>query len=201
MYRVNEGVVGKGLEDKDEDEDAEDNSDNKVMAMLAEDEYYLEPPRPSVNTRDKGEDEDSDTEDEGDDEEMVMLAEDEYRLEPPRPSVNTRANPNHEENVPQASRTFRLRGGYEEPLKNNPFVVKFPGIAGQSHTVNDIGEMDAATAADTYQDQTNNPFAPFSSKIEWEIARWAKLRGPGSTAFSELMSIEGVSGAHLIEVQ
>ncbi|KAF9477316.1 hypothetical protein BDN70DRAFT_838060, partial [Pholiota conissans] len=28
--------------------------------------------------------------------------------------------------------------------------------------------------------------------MEWEIARWAKLRGPGSTAFSELLEIDGV---------
>ena len=41
--------------------------------------------------------------------------------------------------------------------------------------------------------RTNNPYAPFLSKTEWEIARWAKLRGPGSTAFSELMGIDGVS--------
>jgi hypothetical protein len=33
---------------------------------------------------------------------------------------------------------------------------------------------------------------PFISKMDWEIARWAKLRGPGSTAFSELLSIDGV---------
>jgi hypothetical protein len=35
-------------------------------------------------------------------------------------------------------------------------------------------------------------YAPFQSKLDWEIARWAKLRGPGSTASSELFSIEGV---------
>ncbi|KAF9474258.1 hypothetical protein BDN70DRAFT_815973 [Pholiota conissans] len=28
--------------------------------------------------------------------------------------------------------------------------------------------------------------------MEWEVARWAKLRGPGSTAFSELLEIDGV---------
>ena len=38
-----------------------------------------------------------------------------------------------------------------------------------------------------------NPYAPFTSKMDWEIARWAKLRGPSSIAFTELMSIEGVS--------
>jgi hypothetical protein len=35
-------------------------------------------------------------------------------------------------------------------------------------------------------------WAPFVSKIDWEVACWAKLRGPGSTAFSELLNIEGV---------
>ncbi|KAJ3562007.1 hypothetical protein NP233_g9840 [Leucocoprinus birnbaumii] len=40
-----------------------------------------------------------------------------------------------------------------------------------------------------------NPFHPFKSKVDWEMARWAKLRGPGSTAFSELLAIEGVREA------
>ncbi|KAJ3775118.1 hypothetical protein FB446DRAFT_638542 [Lentinula raphanica] len=37
-----------------------------------------------------------------------------------------------------------------------------------------------------------NPWAPFGSQTEWEIARWAKLRGPSSTALTELLSIPGV---------
>jgi len=37
-----------------------------------------------------------------------------------------------------------------------------------------------------------NPYTPFLSKLDWEFARWAKLRGPGSTAASELMGIDGV---------
>ena len=37
-----------------------------------------------------------------------------------------------------------------------------------------------------------NPYAPFASQLDWDIAKWAKLRGPGSTAFGELMSIPGV---------
>jgi Plavaka transposase len=39
----------------------------------------------------------------------------------------------------------------------------------------------------------DNPWAPFHSKKDWETARWAKLRGAGSTAFSELLAIDGVS--------
>ncbi|KAJ3989298.1 hypothetical protein F5890DRAFT_1570502 [Lentinula detonsa] len=37
-----------------------------------------------------------------------------------------------------------------------------------------------------------NIWAPFGSEIEWEIARWAKLRGPTSTALTELLAIDTV---------
>ncbi|KAG2064838.1 hypothetical protein BDR04DRAFT_1130628 [Suillus decipiens] len=36
-----------------------------------------------------------------------------------------------------------------------------------------------------------NLYYPFASKIEWEVARWAKLHGSSSTAFSDLLSIDG----------
>ncbi|KAG1836595.1 hypothetical protein C8R48DRAFT_623187 [Suillus tomentosus] len=39
----------------------------------------------------------------------------------------------------------------------------------------------------------DNIYAPFASKLDWEMARWANLRGSSSTAFSELVSIEGLS--------
>ncbi|TFK58772.1 hypothetical protein BDN72DRAFT_727464, partial [Pluteus cervinus] len=42
---------------------------------------------------------------------------------------------------------------------------------------------------------SENPYAPFCSKLEWEIAQWAKTRGPGSTAFTDLLAIEGVAEA------
>jgi hypothetical protein len=45
----------------------------------------------------------------------------------------------------------------------------------------------------TALDNSSNPWAPFSSHMDWEIAKWAKLRGAGSTAFSDLLAIEGVS--------
>ena len=35
-------------------------------------------------------------------------------------------------------------------------------------------------------------WAPFSSQCDWEIARWAKMRGPSSSAFSELLAIPEV---------
>jgi hypothetical protein len=38
-----------------------------------------------------------------------------------------------------------------------------------------------------------NPYAPFLFRTDWEIAKWGKLRGPSSTAFTELLEIPGVS--------
>ena len=38
----------------------------------------------------------------------------------------------------------------------------------------------------------DNPWAPFNSKKDWESARWEKLWGAGSTAFSELLAINGI---------
>ena len=35
-------------------------------------------------------------------------------------------------------------------------------------------------------------WAPFRSQLEWDVARWAKLRGGSSTAVSELLAIPGV---------
>jgi hypothetical protein len=157
-------------------------------------------------TREEGQEDHDDQDQENEEDEDMRLAEDalliedEYRMEPPLPPVETRVNLEHNEDLPQSSPTFRLRGGYEEGLKSDPFVVKFPGMAGNSHMVNQ--NADTVAAAETHQDNdpATNPFAPFLSKLDWEVARWAKLRGPGSTAFSELMGIESVSGAPLIAV-
>jgi len=43
-----------------------------------------------------------------------------------------------------------------------------------------------------------NLYHPFASKMDWEVARWAKLRGLSSTALSDLLAIEGVSQIPLI---
>ncbi|KAF5386197.1 hypothetical protein D9615_002285 [Tricholomella constricta] len=37
-----------------------------------------------------------------------------------------------------------------------------------------------------------NIWAPFRSKLDWEIVRWAKLRGPGSTALTELLKLDNL---------
>jgi len=39
----------------------------------------------------------------------------------------------------------------------------------------------------------DNPFHPFASQLDWEIARWANEDGPGQAAFTRLLNIDGVS--------
>lgn len=89
-----------------------------------------------------------------------------------------------------------LRGGAEEVLQKQPFVVKFTkGRAGETYA-NQCANGDNSNASYTRKVQAanaENPYSPFSSKLEWEIAHWAKMRGPSSTAFNELIEIEGVS--------
>ncbi|KDQ13244.1 hypothetical protein BOTBODRAFT_111901 [Botryobasidium botryosum FD-172 SS1] len=40
-----------------------------------------------------------------------------------------------------------------------------------------------------------NAYAPFKSELDWRVAMWAKTEGPGSSAFTNLLSIPGVLDA------
>jgi hypothetical protein len=72
-----------------------------------------------------------------------------------------------------------------------PKIVEFPN----SRAGEPIGS--ASPSNDTYATSLenlspSNPYSPFSSKIDWEVAQWAKLHGPSSTSFAELLKIDGV---------
>ena len=47
----------------------------------------------------------------------------------------------------------------------------------------------------TMKDNTvpNNPYAPFSSEMDWMIAQWAVKDAPGHKAFDRFLEIPGVS--------
>jgi hypothetical protein len=84
---------------------------------------------------------------------------------------------------------LRSRGQISE----ESFIVKFP----REHAGAPMAHAEA-TGHDVYKNQINNPnscWAPFTSQMDWEIARWAKLHGPGSTAFDDWLQIEGVKEA------
>ena len=72
------------------------------------------------------------------------------------------------------------------------FVKKFGGQAGKPIRTNTNGGYSNYVQAEESGSQ-ENLWAPFALKMEWEIAQWVKLRGPGSTSFTEFLGIDGVS--------
>ncbi|TEB26123.1 hypothetical protein FA13DRAFT_1636578, partial [Coprinellus micaceus] len=101
--------------------------------------------------------------------------------EPPPATTHSRATPapSPQPSSPSSSpaATIRYGRGASEPLPAN------------------TGE-DSSPEHTKYQQALNSPasntYHPFQSHLEWEFARWAKFRGPSSTAVSELLGIEGV---------
>ena len=101
------------------------------------------------------------------------------------------------------------RGLAESQLEQQPYVITYPSQrirdpADARIRAQDDGQPESAHANASYeleitQDKTS-PYAPFASETDWKIAKWAKLRGPGSTAFGELMTIPGVcTSRNLVE--
>ena len=76
-----------------------------------------------------------------------------------------------------------------QPISLTKFTEQYPDSgAGKPMSDSEPHHIYSATASD-------NAYSPFKDRMNWEIARWAKLRGPGSTACSELLSIPGVQEA------
>lgn len=88
---------------------------------------------------------------------------------PPSCTLSPSPNPQHQQNI---------------------FIEKF--TKGQVGATLNHQEAPKNERYSTKIDNPNNPYAPFSSKTDWELACWAKLRGPSSTAVSDLLDIEGV---------
>ena len=85
------------------------------------------------------------------------------------------------------------RKAVEERLECDPFVVQYSSC--YPHSQCGVIKESQHTADQQYSSAINdasNPWAPFSSEIDWKVVRWAKLRGAGSTAFSDLLAINGV---------
>lgn len=91
--------------------------------------------------------------------------------------------------------------GQEHLRQANVHVVRFPGQAGAPITDANSASNGYEKYSETVEGSNTNQWAPFTSRVDWEVARWAKLRGPGSTAFSELLAISGVRQVSLCLVQ
>ena len=86
-----------------------------------------------------------------------------------------------------------VRWAAEEAFRKTPFVEAFPSVkAGSPISAN----IQVRPRYDSYKmrlTNSDNPWAPFLSRLDWEIAHWAILHGPSATAFIELLKIDGVS--------
>ncbi|KAL1711487.1 hypothetical protein EV715DRAFT_278453 [Schizophyllum commune] len=82
----------------------------------------------------------------------------------------------------------------EQGLRQRPFIVQYPGgMAGRPMRAGDTAPHQAYARHFTGMDGTeSDPYGAFGHRLAWEVARWAKMRGPSSTAFTELMQIDGV---------
>ncbi|KAJ7821262.1 hypothetical protein B0H14DRAFT_2831726 [Mycena olivaceomarginata] len=82
----------------------------------------------------------------------------------------------------------------EDRFHEAPVIVKYPS----NRAGEEISDERSPSAEEQYSNALGKPtnvYAPFASKMDWEVARWAKLRGSGSTAFTDLLKIEGVAQA------
>ncbi|KAK7677686.1 hypothetical protein QCA50_019377 [Cerrena zonata] len=122
-----------------------------------------------------------------------------YIWEPPMVNFNVAATPSNSGTVANPDRlSFTGRQNIENHLRQKITVEKFTDKYPSSHAgasiTNNLSQATSYAKYGSYiSNSNNNPYAPFSDKTNWEIARWAKLRGPGSNAFSELLSIDGLA--------
>ncbi|KAF7336396.1 hypothetical protein MVEN_02188200 [Mycena venus] len=145
-----------------------------------------------------------DLDDEDDDRDLAQAAANldlERAYEPERPnapqgetvgSVDRTHSTSAEAASPAAPRLIHSRKIFEDVFHRKPVIECFPSsLAGAP-----LSDKRDATSEELYrsdiQTSAKNPYAPFTSKTDWEIARWAKLRGSGSTAFTDLLKIDGV---------
>lgn len=92
-------------------------------------------------------------------------------------------------------------------VPDNPIQPEVHGLLREApvhvdHFGGDAGTpiIDPATRTSTYSDygskvgdqDSSNPYAPFTSRTDWEVAQWAKERGVSATAITELLKIHGV---------
>lgn len=130
----------------------------------------------------------------------ARIAQDENGLEPHRrtrpPSRMADQDMGSEDDTPTPDNNARWNPSRREAelvLDRHPFVTIYPGgMAGAVHSKANLGENQKYELAIGEESQ-ENLYAPFASQLDWEVARWAKIRGPGSTSFTELIALDGVS--------
>ncbi|KAG2160170.1 uncharacterized protein EDB93DRAFT_1099531 [Suillus bovinus] len=73
-------------------------------------------------------------------------------------------------------------------------IVPYPDPRAGQQITNQAANCHAANMeyGARFNAEQENLYHPFTSRMDWEVARWAKLCGLSSTALSDLLAIEGV---------
>jgi len=85
-----------------------------------------------------------------------------------------------------------VRWAAEKAFRKTPVVEVFPSAKAGAPIAN-AQALPRYNSYKTCLTDPDNPWDPFSSQLDWEVAYWAKHCGPGATAFTELLKINGVS--------
>jgi len=180
-------------DDEDDEDEEDDEEDSELADMIAELEKSWEPPREGA-PRQEALDQDDNEVDPDDVPLLVDASDDEEDDDEGAPHHQVddldvddgESHVQHERNVDR----FIIGDGYGvKPAVRIRYNDKHPSArAGQPLTDQESKDNVYGAALGG----GDNPWAPFNSKKDWEIARWAKLRGAGSTAFSELLAVDGV---------
>ena len=157
-------------------------------------------PKPEVDVEDSGDSVNgSDLEEEGGFVDLDLMPV-EFDIEGQIPEaegeVNNLVDEDHD-GEDDAHRTGTAPGGISIESHNRleappVYVKKFGGQAGKPIRTN-INSDYSNYVEQRETGGQENIWAPFASRMEWEIAQWVKLHGPGSTSFTEFLGIEGVS--------
>jgi hypothetical protein len=146
----------------------------------------------------EGSDDEGDDSDKDDEEEDLMYGANDYG-EAPAPEqleleggMDVDEPENNQEVGNDLCQAREVRWAAEEAFRKTPVVETFPSAKAGAP----IANIQALPRYDSYMTclkDPDNPWAPFLSQLDWEVARWAKLYGPSSMAFTKLLKIDGVS--------
>ncbi|KAK7689551.1 hypothetical protein QCA50_007343 [Cerrena zonata] len=175
-------------------EAAENDTEGEVLPELLSDDEDSDEEDESQYT-------DSDFESEEDDsetEETNIIYDDPHLWEPQTPAPKPTTfipSPSKTSPIPSINLSIgrqNIETKLHQPIAVNKFTDCYPRSGAGAPVSDTIGQDSFSTYKSQISDSHNNPYAPFADKMNWDIARWAKLRGPGSNALDELLKIEGL---------
>lgn len=117
----------------------------------------------------------------------------EHDWEPEVPLSTPTPEPKQEEEEEGDAAAHHRRANTQQNLNCGVHVEHFNDTCG--HRAGEpVQDPDVVSSQEKYKSYfaNTNIYAPFTSELDWKVSQWAKLHGPGSTAFSELLSIPGV---------